>query len=265
MLLSRRPVLLLIVVLPAFAQLPRIAFTGSVQSDRGVFHGDVTVPFPIQPIPLMVNAPYSGHEETRSSQVLADGTHIARPAHTDQKVWRDSQGRLRIEKSFVSGPTPVKNAPTLVEIEDPVAGYIYIMDDITKVAHRIKASVAQQKNLEELIARGPVGRAGRGPMDSMEDLGTRTTAGVLVHGTRRTLVTPAGARGNSGTITATRDYWYSPDLNMIIQTVSNNPGANSIEGVADLTRDEPDPSLFLVPADYTLVDENATFEIKWGK
>jgi hypothetical protein len=53
-------------------------------------------------------------------------------------------------------------------------------------------------------------------------------------------------------------------LNMIIRTVSNDPRSGTqTMGIANLTRNDPDPGLFMVPADYTTVDENGTFTIKW--
>ena len=190
-----------------------------------------------RPIQLMANAPYSGEEKTESVQTLADGTHITRtmPVGT-QKVWRDSQGRVCIEQDFGGG----QYHPTIIQIEDPVAGYIYVMDDITKVAHRVKASVIQERNVDPLRMR------------------------LSVHGSRITTVIPTGAQGNDGPITTTRDSWYSPELNMIIRTVSNDPRSGTqTMGIANLTRNDPDPNSFMVPADYATVDENSTFTIKW--
>ena len=88
--------------------------------------------------------------------------------------------------------------------------------------------------------------------------------GVSVHGTRTTIVIPTGAQGNDGPISLTREVWYSPELNLIIRTVQNDPRSGvQTNGIANLSRNNPDASLFIVPADYTTVDENGTFTIKW--
>jgi TonB family protein len=51
---------------------------------------------------------------------------------------------------------------------------------------------------------------------------------------------------------------------MIIRTVSNDPRSGTqTMGIANLTRNDPDPNSFMVPADYATVDENSTFTIKW--
>lgn len=261
------PFLFFVLASPSFAQLPRIVFSGGADYSGGVFKGTAAFRFPMQPIQLMVNAPFSGQERIEASQTLAGGTRVDRPAHDGQKVWRDSQGRIRMETTFVSGPTTVKNLPTLVEIQDPAAGYIYLMDDVNKIAHRIKATVVKQQDLEKLLTRVvPAGaKGGPQPQSSQQDLGTETMDGMLVHGTRTTTVFPTGSRGNDGPYSTTRDVWYSPDLNMVIRTIINGAGAGSTDGIANLSRNEPDPSLFVVPADYSVVDENGPFEIAWGK
>jgi len=247
-------VFLLLAASPAFAQLPRIIFSGSGASASGAYRGSATFRFPTPTIQVMVNAPYSGQEKIEHTLGTTKG--VARPTLLDQKVWRDSQGRIRIEKAF--GP----NAPTVVEIQDPVAGYIYIMDDITKVVHRIKVTISPQKNLEEVTTRTVP--ASVAAISTLEDLGTQTMDGLSVHGTRRIYNYPAGSRGNKAAFTSTRDYWYSPDLNLIIRTVTTDPrSGGETEGVTNLSRDEPDPAKFVVPVDYKLVDETGEFTIQW--
>ena len=96
----------------------------------------------------------------------------------------------------MSGPKTPPGAPTLVEIEDPAAAYIYIMDNITKVVHRIKATVVQQRNAEQSITRVLARAAPDGPQpqSSTEDLGIQTIQGVQVHGTRLSTVFPRNSR-----------------------------------------------------------------------
>ena len=91
--------------------------------------------------------------------------------------------------------------------------------------------------------------------------------GVRVHGTRMISTLPAGSRGNDRPITMTRDSWYSPESNLVLSTVSNSPLASGpqIVRVANLSRNAPDPMLFLIPVDYRVVDESKDFEINWQK
>ena len=290
------PVFLLSFASAAFAQWPMIAYSGGGSYIGGVFQGNASFRFPMPAIPLMANAPYSGQQEIEVSQTLQGGVHVSHPSPSGQKIWRDSQGRIRVEKSLMPGRNRADGVPTLVEIQDPVAGCTYIMDDVHRIAHRIKVSVAPQPNMEERMTRELVGRgsppqsaarsgsglaesaprpaaARRGlansaepPQSSLQDLRTQVMDGVLVHGTRIVTVIPAGFSGNDGPITSTRDTWYSPDLNLILCTVLvNHLSSTSTDRVVNLTRNEPDPSLFLVPVDYSIVDESGSFEITWGK
>ena len=88
--------------------------------------------------PPVINAPYSGEEVMESVQVLADGTRITRPSlPPQQKIWRDSQGRVRSERPM--GPRLDSNElPAIVQITDPVAGYVYVLDTVNRVAHRVR-------------------------------------------------------------------------------------------------------------------------------
>src|SRR6185295_2622217 len=69
----------------------------------------------------VTGAPYSGVQSTQSQQTLADGNQIAR--QEESKVYRDTQGRVRIEHTMhrslsANGDTP----RTAITIFDPVAG-----------------------------------------------------------------------------------------------------------------------------------------------
>jgi hypothetical protein len=278
----------------AFAQLPRIAFSGGFGGTRdGGFQGNATFDFPGRPIESMANAPYSGEPKDETVRTLADGTHITNfmPGR-GEKVWRDSQGRVRIEESMGGGMD--NKFPTIVQIEDPVAGYIYVMDDINKVAHRVKAPAAPARSMEPRPMRAAPAEGGGGgggvgwgigggitglppaaaaasarprPRTAgTEDLGTQMIDGVSVHGTRTTTVIPTGTVGNDGPITTTRDVWFSPELNLVIRTVTTDPRSGTqTSGIGNLSRDEPDPTLFTVPADYIIVDETGDFTIKRGE
>ena len=105
------------------------------------------------------------------------------------------------------------------------------------------------------------------PQFSFEDLGSKTIDGVLVYGTRRTQVTPAGGmQGNDRPITSTQETWTSRELQLTVLTVNFSPvNGTQTNRIANLSRNEPDPALFFVPSDYTIVDETEGFTIKWGE
>jgi hypothetical protein len=89
--------------------------------------------------------------------------------------------------------------------------------------------------------------------------------GVSVKGSRTTMVYPASCFGNDGPVTVTRDTWYSPELNLVVRTVNNDPRSGaSTSGIGSLSRNEPDASLFTVPPEYKVVDEASQFTINWN-
>ena len=87
----------------------------------------------------VMGVPYSAEQVTEHVQTLADGTHISQPAQTT-KSYRDSQGRTRTERSFPLPPGAVAkgtDAPSFVEITDPVAGFHYTLEPHDHTAHRM--------------------------------------------------------------------------------------------------------------------------------
>jgi len=221
----------------------------------------------------VAGAPYSADETTESVQTLADGNRIVNS--TTAHVYRDGQGRVRHETTLPAlGPNaPVP--PQLVTISDPVAGVTYTLDPMRKVAHQmpthnpdfapsVKAKMLTNASPggDVLFSTGTFSTGGRAQVTklavSSEDLGTQEMEGVNAQGTRRTETIPAGAIGNEKPLVVTSDRWFSPDLQITLKSVRNDPrmGQTSVT-VSNLNRSEPDPSLFQVPPDYTIEKDKA--------
>jgi hypothetical protein len=100
---------------------------------------------------------------------------------------------------------------------------------------------------------GAVGRIGApvtlGPLEH------KTIEGVAVEGRKTTTVIPAGQIGNEQPITITSEEWRSPELNLLVLTKHADPrSGESSYRLINIIRSEPDVSLFMVPADYTVRD-----------
>ena len=88
---------------------------------------------------------------------------------------------------------------------------------------------------------------------SKEDLGQQVIEGVTAKGTRTTTVIPAGAIGNEQPITVTSEEWTSPDLKALVMTKHVDPRAGETTyRLTGITRGEPSPSLFELPAGVTV-------------
>lgn len=247
----------------------------------------------------VTNAPYSGEEVRESSQTLADGTHITRPMiGPHRKTWRDAQGRVRTEQLGLGKKTDGDGPAVIVEICDPVGGFVYVLDNVSHVAHRVpveartpRAATARPAGPAGMsvvagiigsvpaavaggggggVAGGGAGAVGRAdrpfPRPTIEDLGTKTIDGVLVSGTRRTIIIPEGAQGNDRPMTTWSETWISQELHLTVLEVSYSPvNGTTTRKIANLNTADPDPSLFIAPPDYSVVDKKSTFEIKWGQ
>ena len=96
---------------------------------------------------------------------------------------------------------------------------------------------------------------------NQEQLGTQTIEGVVAEGTRVTFTIAAGKIGNERPIVTVNERWYSPELQTVVMTKNSDPrmGETTFR-LTNIDRSEPDPSLFQVPADYTV--EEGGFSIR---
>ena len=77
--------------------------------------------------------------------------------------------------------------------------------------------------------------------------------GLSVQGKRRTHTIPAAQAGSAKDIQVVTETWYSADLQMVVMSKTSDPRfGDSVYQVTNISRAEPDPSLFTVPADYTV-------------
>ena len=222
--------------------------------------------------------PYQAQATTEMKQTLADGSHIVQT--TTATVARDSEGRtVRIQKLSTIGPWKSKSdsdgsTTTLTSVFDPVAKTHIDYTSDTKVAHELPlppdlpsgtATTVQANGFAVGSSAAPTenmvysvqSRAGSPPPDkepgstTTESLGTKTIEGLQVTGTRNVNTIPAGAIGNDKDILVTRETWYSPELKLVIQSTQNDPRfGETIYSLVNIQRNEPDETLFQIPAGY---------------
>lgn len=218
-------------------------------------------------------APYSADEITESLQVLSDGTRISHQSQTT--VYRDSEGRVRRE------------GPGKVVIFDPVAGFSYTLDPVSKTAmksimgtlvdhtkkffvmrsapgpkpdpatqskadlDKLKAEMAAQ--LEQASAK----LAARGGPPPHEDLGQRVIDGIAAKGTLTVETVLAGAIGNDRPFRVLDERWVSTDLQTALLTRHTDPrSGEETFRLTNVQRSEPATDLFMVPADYQVVSSS---------
>jgi hypothetical protein len=218
-------------------------------------------------------APYSATITVKSVRTLADGNQIIQSSVG--AAARDSQGRTREEPPVPSGPA---NVPRLAFIQDPVAHTGYALNSTDKTAQKIPVAGgvpgAENKNFAIGVMQAGVGTAGAtfstsefpatlglreapstNRQQSTEDLGSRTIEGLSVTGVRTTETIPAGELGNTQPIETVTEVWTSAELKTIVYSKRIDPimGDDTYE-LSNISRVEPDPSLFTVPAGFKITD-----------
>jgi hypothetical protein len=219
--------------------------------------------------------PFSATQETETIQTLADGTHITQGI---QKVmyYRDSLGRVRTERTPLQPPgfaDASQKLPVFIEIQDPVGGYRYSYVSNGSTVQRMPYGPirAQLRNamgtIQTLPARiVPNQNTGRmtvaasprqmpAPEISNENLGSQTINGLLAEGTKTTTTWPIGSIGNDRPVTSTFERWMSRDLGTEVMSKRSDPrSGDTTMKLTNISRSEPDASLFQPPAGAEIVD-----------
>jgi len=74
---------------------------------------------------------------------------------------------------------------------------------------------------------------------------------------------PAGQIGNERPIQVTDETWYSPELQITVMSRHSDPReGETVYKLNNVTRAEPDPSLFRAPTDYVINDFGPILKLK---
>jgi hypothetical protein len=207
--------------------------------------------------------PYSADRETETVQTLADGTHIT--TKNRSRIYRDSQGRTRTD---VYLPATIQaregsQGPSMINIFDPVEGVQYSLNPRTRTAmrnrfpHPINAPPIAPKPPVNVPPPPPPQPRPKElmPQSRPEDLGMEMIEGVWTHHTKTTTTIPVNAEGNDRPMVRVFENWFSEELKVTVLGKRSDPrGGETTERLTNIDRSEPDPSLFVPPADYTITE-----------
>jgi hypothetical protein len=135
---------------------------------------------------------------------------------------------------------------------------IFVTDDPTKSA---PAQMSLVEAAREQATRAMAGARARAreqggaaaPNVIVDDLGSQVVNGVIAKGVRTTSVIPTGAVGNDHEIKTATERWVSDDLHALVRSVYTDSRAGStVYDLINIIQAPPDPSLFQVPAGYTV-------------
>ena len=214
--------------------------------------------------------PYSAQQKTEHVQLLADGTRIAQTLQRTT-LYRDSQGRTRVEHILTRNPQAPGAAASaevdLIEIFDAATGARYNLQPRNHTAQQLPeprqffdsappAPPLPPPNMvraRDVVTSPPARQAMPRPQFSSESLGSRTIEGIIASGQRTTTVYPIGFFGNDRPFSTTSEIWTSPELNMAVLSINSDPrSGDTTTSLTNISRAEPDPSMFQVPPDYQI-------------
>ena len=206
--------------------------------------------------------PFSATEERHSLQVLGDGTRIENTE--TNRLYRDAEGRTRVEQ--MNGT---------VAIYDPMAKLRVELDPATKTARKntpgfyYDSSGTLSMNGQRITTgispfAGQTTRANPATMkgvmaETTENLGAQSVNGVTAQGVRTTMTIPKGQIGNNRDIKVLTERWTSNDLQMLVKSINSDPrfGETTYQ-LPKVVQSAPDPGLFQIPADYSVVPSGPT-------
>jgi hypothetical protein len=178
-------------------------------------------------------SPYCATKEHPPTKTSPNGTKVG----NGERICRDSLGRGREEMS-----------PTLIEIYDPVEGVGYTLDTVQRRGGRTAISRQWSGNPSTSQPRSENFAPGT-PSPAVQFLGTDVIEGLVVEGTRLPTGLELLAKGEE-------EIWFSEELGEVIVMRRSDglEGSTVVWRLTDIDRSEPDPSLFRVPANYTIED-----------
>jgi hypothetical protein len=199
---------------------------------------------------FVLGKPLSAIEIRHAEQILNDGTRDDHPSSS--LFYRDEKGRMREESQ------------TKIVIFDPVAGLLYTMDVKTKSFRKIPvqpgSSVAMavvEDGVWVAIGESALAKPTGNAQSATETLPAKIANGIRLRGLRTTSTIPAGTFANDHDLKIVNEQWYADDINVLMKSSNSDPrtGTTTYE-LTNVQQTRPDPSLFQVPAGFTLLSDN---------
>jgi len=239
-----------LILLAAFAL--AVIYPKAQESLRGPDGGTTTHVAGVELL-AVPGVPFTGKSNIEWTRTAEDGSQVT--LRLQANLARDSQGRIyRERRSFVPSNS---DQPSRLE-------QIHIYDPITKT-QTLCTLATNQCILKDYFPQTSFEARPAGWFDrntrflSREEIGNDKIEGENVIGTRETTTINAGVVGNDRPLISTREFWYSAELQTNLAVTRDDPReGKQVIRLTDLSRTDPNPDLFKIPAGYTLIDDRAT-------
>jgi hypothetical protein len=219
--------------------------------------------------PPVFGAPFSADATTTVRATLGEGTRLDQS--TTDRYYRDSAGRVRVERRMDGLPAPStmseRHMRTIID-PDSSDGWVYTIDAQTRTAWYFPRSLIGRTAGGGRGFSVPIGgsqfvsfrRAGDllsadpGAFADVRNelLGSQRIADVETTGRRITIIVPPWYRGNDQPITMTDERWESAELQLLVQSRHSDSRSIIEYRLSNIRRLEPPAHLFELPPDYTV-------------
>ena len=199
--------------------------------------------------------PFQAKQITTIVFYNADGSKSTKV--TKANLFRDSKGRIRVERFYDGTENPLENMPTDVIIDDN-CGTVFILrpSDHTVKIQKMPPSPTPSNHpvCAEVDSKNPPG-AGN-PKDKFEDLGHKFVDGVEIRGERWSSYSSEKAKASGAPPVEVRENWCSMALQNQVggYILNDNPKQEIITVVSDIQQGEPDSALFEIPTGYKTIE-----------
>ena len=201
-------------------------------------------------IPQIEGQPFSGRLVVQLTSRWPDGTTLRSGFYN--VVARDSAGRVHQEKrrivpegsekeSFLTEFT-IFDTPSRTRIRCEVATRICVLTGFSPLLRIVDPPEGLSRDGKYYLTR--------------EKLGSVLWNNLPAEHTLETLTANAGEEGNTRATNTVREYWFSPELqiNLAVKRNFADDATQQLQ-LTDLRTEEPDPSLFVPPANYFMDDQ----------
>jgi hypothetical protein len=204
-------------------------------------------------IPPVAGAPFTMLLGAEWSRAMANGGTFT--LVNERRIARDSRGRIYQER-FTLTPKggDVKPLMTVFQITDPDQHTWYNCDPHRKICELMSYRLTTGMKYQPRVGTSGALPEGKGYRQD-DDLGEETIQGLDTHGYRETITFNPGTMGNDKPMIVTREFWFSPQLGINLNSLLDNPQTGKqVFTPKELSTSEPDPAIFDIPADYQIVD-----------
>lgn len=203
----------------------------------------------------MEGKPFQAKEITKITRYTGDGTpHVV---VTKSNLFRDSKGRVRVERFYDGTDNPPEDTPSDISIYDH-CGRSVILLPATRRAKIQEFALPKGPYRPYCEEFDPLDLPKPGPSGKFENLGHKWIEGIEVLGQRTTEYGSVQAKSSGAPPVHVYESWCSRSLDNLISSFvhEDKPKMEIATLIGNVKLIEPDSLLFEIPEDYTTTSGN---------